>query len=112
MSLENQTGEVPIIIDGKEYVLRPTLAVALEFAKDDLTELVQRCVRLNFSTIQRVIIAGLGRSSRDLPALIYKTGLRNVNGPCITLLTNLANGGKPVADEGMEERELQDPPRE
>lgn len=96
-------GDVPITIDGQEYVLKPTLRAAQELCRNEgITMLLTRCANLEMETLRRVIAAGLGRSSRDLEEKLFKTGLRNVSGPCVDFLVNLSNGGMPVKKEDQE----------
>lgn len=97
-------GDVELTVDGIKLVLRPSLGACIALSKNGgLQDAVRRCVNLEFDAIHSVISQGIGRSAKELPEKIYKEGLRNLSGPCISFLTNLANGGKPVEereDEG------------
>lgn len=100
-------GDIPITIDGQEYILRPTLAAATTLSRNNgLQGSVQRCLSLDFEEIVRVVEAGLGRSSRDLREKLYKTGMRNINAPCITFLTNLATAADPSETRRMRRTSL------
>lgn len=101
-------GNVPIMIDGKEYSLKPSYKACLALATggDGLRTLISRCANLEMDTIKRVIAEGLGRDPKDLQEKLYATGLRNVSGPAIDYLVVLSNGGRPVPKEGDKEGPL------
>lgn len=105
MSTNIGDGDVSIFIDGEEYFLKPTLkaCISLSNSKGGLTELVRRCADLEFSAIEQVIVAGLGKASKDLQELIFKSGLMTLSSPCITYLHIIANGGKPLTNNSDEE---------
>lgn len=93
-------GDVNIKTGKLDLTLKCSLRAAQTLSRNNgLQGAVQRCVALEFETIHEVIVQGIGKNAKELPALIYDAGLRNLNGPCITFLTNLANGGKPPKDE-------------
>lgn len=98
-------GDVPISIDGKQFVLKPSYkaCVALATGGDGLRALISRCANLELDTIHRIVAEGLGRNPNDLREKLYAAGLRNVSGPCIDYLVVLSNGGRPVPkDEDKE----------
>lgn len=102
-------GDVPITIGGQEYVLKPTLKAAQELSRNDgIGRMVQRCATLEIDAVVQVIAAGLGRTSKDLPEKVYETGLRLLAPACITFLTNLSNGGRPITEEELKELPLDD----
>lgn len=101
-------GNVPITIDGKEWVLKPSYkaCIALATNGDGLRSLISRCANLELDTIRRVVAEGLGRNPTDLAERLYATGLRNVSGPAINYLVILSNGGRPVPKEEDKEGPL------
>jgi len=102
-------GDVPITIGGVEYILKPTLKAAQALSKSDgIARMVQRCATLELNACVEVIEAGLGRSSKDLAEKVYDTGLRNLAPACITFLTNLSNGGRPISEEELKELPLEE----
>lgn len=101
---EMGAGDVPVTIDGREYVLKPTLKAAQELSRNNgIATAVQRCASLELDAVVQVVAAGLGRSTKDLAQKIYDTGIRHVAPACITFLTNLSNGGRPLKEEELEE---------
>jgi len=98
-------GNVPISIDGKEWVLKPSYKACLALATsgEGLRSLISRCANLELDAIRRVVAEGLGRNPNDLGDKLYAAGLRNVSGPAIDYLVILSNGGRPVPkDEDKE----------
>lgn len=104
MDHEIGAGDVPITIDGKEYVLKPSLNACLTLSSGEgLQGMIRRIQSVEADAIVRVVSAGLGRNARDLPKLLYKTGLVTYVGPCIKYLSNLSNGGTPLRDDQLGE---------
>ena len=101
------SGDVAITIAGNDLVLRPTLkaCIALSTVDGGISQLAQRCAALDFNAIKMVIEYGLGVRSKELAENIFKSGLINLNSPCITYLHVIANGGKMPGDEGEDETE-------
>lgn len=97
-------GNVPIIIDGKEWLLKPSYKACLALATsgDGIRALISRCANLELDTLRRVVSEGLGRNPTDLGEKLYAAGLRNVSGPAIDYLVILSNGGRPVPKEETE----------
>lgn len=94
-------GDVPITIDGKDYMLTPSYKACSNLARngEGLSSLIRRCANLELDVLTRVVAEGLGRNPPDLGDKLYKSGLRNMSGPCIDFLVNISNGGKPVPKE-------------
>lgn len=92
-------GDVPIVLGEHEFVLKPTLKAAMTLSRGGLIDLVKRCADLDFEAIQSVIVAGIGKRSKDIPGLIFESGLLALSEPCIRFVHILANGGKPFDDE-------------
>lgn len=95
-------GDVEIELDGKTFYLRPTLDACMALSRfagrDGMATLIDRCLRHEFDVITMIVAHGIGVSpqTKDLPSIVFKTGLFNVVPPLITFLNNLANGGAPL----------------
>ena len=105
------SGDVQIQLEGKPHALKCTLqaAMILSSQPDGIIGLTRRIQNFDLNAFVLVIGQGLGKQSRDLPGLIYRTGLFELQLPCIRYLTNLANGGKPqtVEEEVKESEEIE-----
>ncbi len=99
------------IVDIKlgEYSLQlmPSLAALEQLSNGSgLEDIAKKVSNLEFDAIKKVIIVGLGLSgngAKELPQLIYQTGLTNLAPLCITYINLLANGGRltPSEEEAM-----------
>lgn len=95
-------GDVNINLAGNDIVLKPTLfaVTVLSRGSGGLTRLATRCLDLEFSAIQEVIVAGMGgKGSKDLPEMIYQAGIINLSEVCIRFINNISNGGRPLGDD-------------
>ena len=94
-------GDIEIELDGKPYTMRPTLkaALALSNVQGGISMMVQRCLNCELDAIVSVISHGLGATSKDLPELVYKTGMLNLNAQCIRFLHVISNGGRPPVEK-------------
>lgn len=98
-------GDIEINLDGETVILRPSLAAAMTLSRMNggISTLVNKCLGYDFDVILAVVVAGIGRSSKDLPEKVYKTGLIQLAPSCIKFLHVVANGGQPVgADDSGE----------
>ena len=98
---EPGAGDIPILLDGKQQVLQPSLQACLTVSKlhGGLNAAVQRCAALDFETICAVITAGLGLNptqARMIPEAVYRTGTIQLYGPCVDFIHVIANGGRPI----------------
>lgn len=99
-------GNVVITLGNEEVELHPTLRAAMTLSNNrgGLAALIDRCLSLEFSAIETVIIAGMdGKGFKGLPQLIFDTGLMALCEPCIKFLNMLSNGGRPLGEEVEEE---------
>ena len=99
-------GDVPIELEGHgELVLKPTLkaAMALTNGKGGVPALVDRCLNYELNALVQIISVGIDDNSKDLPEIIYQTGMLKLAPQCIEYLHIIANGGKPVSDETPDE---------
>lgn len=109
-------GKVPIILEGKEYFLEPSLEACLELARSPvgLGGLIDRCKAMHFETICMIIGVGLRPNGKALnprqrdqmiPKAVYEAGIIDVAGICMEYLTVILNGGRELPDEEDEEKE-------
>lgn len=112
---EPGAGDIPIVLNGKELVLQPSLGacIAISAMAGGLNVAQQRCQQLDFGTICDVIAAGLGLNptqARALPEAVYKTGLIDLHAKCIDFIGVVANGGQPLPEVEEEQEPAGDPP--
>lgn len=106
-------GDVPIVLDGKEMLLKPSLQACMDISRlaGGGQAAIQRCLALEFDTICAVISAGLGLNpvqAKKLPAAVYATGTISLHGACIDFIHIVNNGGRPP-DPTEDEQEQPDP---
>lgn len=104
---------VPIMLDGKEHELVPTLQACMMISNiaGGLNGAVQRCLQLDMNTVVAIITAGLALNPKQaamVPEAVYKTGLIALSAPCIDFINIVGNGGRPLEDEG-DDGDLPDP---
>ncbi|MBU1306329.1 MAG: hypothetical protein KKF33_12535 [Alphaproteobacteria bacterium] len=97
-------GNVAIVLDGEDVVLRPNLKAAQTISrqKGGIMAAVDAVGKFDFDTIAAVITLGLGvegKEARDIPEKVYSTGMADLVAPVINYLSILANGGRPVSDD-------------
>lgn len=98
-------GDVKIELVGHgEVTLRPTLEACRRLSSMDggIQRMIERCRNLEFPAIHSVIASGLGKDSKDLQDIIYKTGLLSLQAGCIDFLIIVANGGRRLTAEDSE----------
>lgn len=103
-------GDVTVVIDGVEYILKPTLAAtqALSRKYGGLHLLVDRIAKLDFEAIVDTVLAGLNRNAnpkqrQELAEAIFRTGLTDDTGQvsllCARYVIILMRGGRPLSQE-------------
>lgn len=115
-------GDVPVVIDGVEYVLKPSYHAARTISTQSggIAGAIERVVRLDIETIISVLSLGLGysqgnRQPKDFPDRVWRTGFTDDTGGlaerCVLYLRVLAAGGRmPKTDtEGGEGGDPVDP---
>lgn len=98
-------GDVVVnLVDHGDVVLRPSLKACtqLSSAPGGINKMMEQVRNLEFGAILSVMTAGLGSNSKDLPELIYKTGLVNLHLQCNEFLAIIANGGRRFTEEDQE----------
>lgn len=112
------SGRVPVRLDGKDFVLVPTLEACQEISDmaGGIQGAVQRCQMLNFKTICDIVGSGLevngkrlnvGQRDRFIPKAVYEAGLIGISASCIEFCHVVANGGR-MPDPDEEEAEEED----
>lgn len=102
-------GDVEISILGKEYTMKPTLAVAKLLSKKFGGGIiaVSRINQFDIEAYVDVISAGLSLTERGesafadgkgLASAIFETGLMDLAAPCIRFVHIVINGGRPPSD--------------
>lgn len=99
-------GDVVVNLVGHgDVTLRPSLKACTQLSSTPggINKMMEQVRNLEFGAIFSVMTAGLGSNSKDLPELIYKTGLVNLQLQCNEFLAIIANGGRRFTDEDQEE---------
>lgn len=114
-------GSVPIMLNGSEYVLVPSLNAAKKLSRmhGGIRGAIDAVMKMDIDVITEVVELGLGprvaSTIKDLPTLVWQSGLTDQTGRltehCITYLSILANGGKPIEDKGPPEPDAHDNPQ-
>lgn len=97
--------DVPIILDGEEFKLVPTLGAcrAISAMAGGLSQAAQRCLQMHFETVVEVIALGLNATSgpqkKQIEEKVFKTGLVNVAADAI-LFIRIVGGGGSLPKEG------------
>lgn len=108
---EYGAGDVPIMIDGQEKHLRPTLEACIAISKlnGGLAVAIQKCGQLDFDMICEIVAHGLGATSGPQRKLIaeavFKGGVISVSAACIEFVRTIANAGQRPADDDEEDGE-------
>lgn len=96
-------GDVPIELGGNVHALKPSLEACIAISKmgggGGPNAVINRLVAGDFDTIHAVIAAGLGRTAKELPKLIYEGGVMSYSAPCIDFVGIVNNGGRPLDEE-------------
>lgn len=112
--IELGAGDVPIMLDGKEQILQPSLAACTAISRlaGGGQAAIARCQALDFDAICAVIQCGLGLNpvqAKQLPDAVYKTGTIALAGPCIDFIHIVNNGGRPPDENGEDNQDGSDP---
>lgn len=106
---EPGAGDITILLDGKEQVLRPTLHACMEISKfaGGAQNAIRRCLAMEFEIICEIIAIGTGFTSmkerRLIEEAVYQTGTIGLAAECILFIRTINNGGRiPVDDDGDE----------
>jgi len=101
-------GNVEIELDGETVTLKPSLRAAQAISRQSggISAAVAAVGRFDFDAIVSVVTLGLGASDAEakaIPEKIFVTGLTDLVGPVTKFLTIIANGGRPIDQNGGEE---------
>ena len=118
MAAQVGSGNVEVVIDGKDFVLVPTAGAAqgISRAYGGLRGAINLVSALDLDAITRVIQLGLGpKAVKELGGndklgdLVWRSGLSDNTSQmvvkCIEYITVLTNGGRPVTPAGEEDEE-------
>ena len=97
-------GDVPIVLDGEDFVLKPSLDCASTLSRQGggFAGMSSRLATIDLDATVMVITQGLGlkgQDAKEVPGKVYRTGVGELAGPCIRFVNNLANGGRPPNEE-------------
>lgn len=105
-------GEIALSLNGREYVLRPTLRALKEINAHfgGMQNIIQTLLKLNFNDLLTIIRIGAGVPNANLARLeddLFRAGMTDaVLVPLIDYLQTLMNGGRPVkAADAVEQPE-------
>ncbi|WP_430436865.1 hypothetical protein [Oceanibaculum nanhaiense] len=98
-------GEVEIELDGETVTLKPTYGATTRIEKrfGGWQGAVQAAAAVNTETLAFIVQQGLGLKDSDYPRLreaVWRSGAMDLTGPVIRYLRILANGGKPLDEDG------------
>lgn len=99
-------GDVKVELAGHgEVILHPSLkaCTVLTGMPGGVIKLQERVMHMEFSAIKMVVEAGLGKTAKEMDDIIFRTGLFDLRGPCISFLSIVANGGRPLGETEEEE---------
>lgn len=114
---EPESGNITVILDGEEVVLKPSLRACMGISKMDSAPLVtaNRVGQMDFDACLNVLAYGLGVApDKRLQEKLYRTGLLDLRSQLIIFIHIVNNGGKPLSDDEDdkkdEEGENENPP--
>lgn len=98
-------GDVQITLDGETRTLRPTLRAAKGISAQfgGFQKAFENIAALDLDAYIAVVSLGLdakGDEAKEVPDLVWRTGMPNLTEPIARYLSNLANGGRPIDDAG------------
>lgn len=106
---ENNTspgaGNVEISLDGENVMLKPSLNACQAISRQSggMSAAVAAVGRFDFDLIVSVVTLGLaatGDAAKSMPDKVWRTGLTDLVGPVTKYLMIIANGGRPVDENG------------
>ena len=118
-------GDVEIRLNGETYRLVPSVGAikSISRASGGIRGATEAVLRMDIDRIVSVVDAGLGQrvvkelcgngqdKTDKLTQLVYESGLTDNSGAivakCVTYLTNLVNGGRPLDDQPLDDQLLE-----
>lgn len=94
-------GDVPLVLDGKDVVLRPSLQACLGISRlhNSMQITLDKVLSMDMDTIVSIIALGLGQNpNAKLQAAVYRTGLFGIRLHIVKFINIINNGGKAVRD--------------
>lgn len=103
-------GNVDIELNGETRTLKPSLRAAKGISQQfgGFQKAFDSIAALDLDTFIAVVALGLnvtGEDAKEIPDLVWRTGMPNLAEPIARYLSILANGGRPIDDTGGEEQE-------
>lgn len=104
-SFRINSGEIPVVFEEQEVMLKPTLRAATTISRQFNGFAAARAALVAEQLDAVVFILRMGlnlsdRDARDLPERVYKNGITaELLIPLIKYIAILGNGGKPLPDE-------------
>ena len=99
------SGEVPVVFNGEDLVLKPTLRAATTISRqfDGFANARAKLLAEQLDAVVFILRLGLNlsdRDARDLPDKVYENGITaELLIPLIKYVAVLGNGGRPLPDE-------------
>lgn len=109
------SADVPIILDGEELSLKPTLEACLRISRLHTSpyETANKIMAMDFDTITSVIAAGLRRTvNKELQEKVFRTGIVNIRAELVSFIHIVNNGGRPLEDESEDDKKDETNPPE
>jgi len=97
-------GNVEITLDGDTVTLRPTLKAAQSISRQagGIMGAVEAVSKFDLDAITSIIALGLDRPVKEVAEAVWRTGCSDLAPAVIKFLGILANGGRPLDDDGGE----------
>jgi hypothetical protein len=97
-------GDVPVILDGRELLLKPSLDACIQISRmGAINDVFARLRAMHFETICQVIGIGLGANPRqrekDIPEAVYNAGIFAISAVAMEFVHVIANGGRREDDD-------------
>ena len=89
--------------------LKPSLAACQGICRlhGNLAQTVGKVLNGDIDTIVSVISLGVGKHAKEIPQLVYETGVYALAADVIRFINIVSNGGRPLAEEAQSD---EDPP--
>lgn len=106
MSTQNLSGDITLMLNGEEHILRPSLqaATALSATFGGLSKAFDGLMNRDLGTYQAVVKAGIvtakNISTKDLQEAVWRAGMVTLSEPLIDFLGLLNNGGRKPGSDG------------
>lgn len=102
---EPGAGDVPVMLDGKEHVMKPSVEACMALSKyaGGAGPLIHRLMNQDFEAVCEVVSIGCGYISgherKLIQEAVYQTGTIAVAADCIMFVRAVNNGGRIPTDD-------------